>query len=170
METREVPHVMPCLFPIRQCCTPGKSLAPIAATDHCDPAAYRKEFKEIYMNGLLRLLWQAKRRMLSRRGQHASLSYNMSLLPDSSRGSVLLRGARMGNNVPKEQVALGQGVHCRYWVLRILDGRARRAPALPLNTPERFASPLATGFLSGNFMLFWLDICPKASTFQPQTE
>jgi hypothetical protein len=111
METPEVPHVMPCLFPIRPCCTPGKSLAPIAATDHCDPAAYRKEFKEIYMDGLLRLLRQAKRRMLSRRGQHASLSYNMSLLPDSSRGSVLLRNTRMGNNVPKEQVAPGQGVH-----------------------------------------------------------
>jgi len=47
MESPEVPHVMTCLFPIRPCCTPGKSLAPIAATDHCDQGAYRNEFKEI---------------------------------------------------------------------------------------------------------------------------
>jgi hypothetical protein len=58
------------------------------------------------MDGLLRLLRQAKWRMLSStRAAYWSESYNMSLLPDSSRESVLLRNARMGNNVLKSKFA-----------------------------------------------------------------
>jgi hypothetical protein len=157
METAEVPHVITCLFPIRPCCTPGKSLAPIAATDHCDQAAYRKEFKEIIHGWVIKVTPEAKRRILSStRAACWSESYNMSLLPDSSRGSVLLRKTRMGNNVPEKQVA--QDRVCTVGT-QVLDGCARRAPALPLNTPERFASPSATV----PFRRFSCEICPRTN-------
>ena len=142
-------------LPNSVCCTPGKSLAPIAATDHCDQAAYRKESKEIilYMDGLLRLLRQAKWRMLSStRAACWSESYNMSLLPDSSRESVLLRNTRMGNNVLKSKLHR-TGYALSVQGTQVPDVCARRAPALPLNTPERFVSPSATRFLSGTSML-----------------
>jgi hypothetical protein len=125
-----------------------------------------KNFKEIYMDGLLRLLRQAKRRMLSRRGQHASLSYNMSLLPDSSRGSVLLRNTRMGNNVPKEQVAPGQGVHCRYWVLRystVVPDERRHFHSIPRKDLHHLRRQGSCQAISCCFGLTSAQKCPLSS-------
>jgi hypothetical protein len=59
-----------------------------------------------------------------------------------------MRSTRMGNNVP-DRVCTAVGI-------QVLDGCAQRAPALPLNTPERFASPSATVPLRR----FSCEICP----------